>query len=356
MNQKRLYGIDLIKTVAIIFVVSVHFFLNSGYYGTVMSGGTMIVSTWFRHFFFLCVPLFLISTGFLRYKKTVTKKYYMSLITIAVSYLIAAIIVSVFKYRLTDLPFDGILYEILAILSFKSGYFWYMEMFFGLALLIPFVNLSYNNIKEKIHKKILILILLVITGIFSLKLNITTENKTYYLFSDFWVFLYPFTYYIIGAYINEYRPKIKKSIGAVSLFLLLCFETAYTYFRCKDGYFNWGISQDNGGFFVASGAIILFLMLYDIEIKNRCLCKIITDISKKTLDIYMISYLSDLAVYGYFKGIAPDYFSMVKFAPITVFLVFIISYIYASVKSVIFSTIIKIHSLKEKKDVVTTNV
>ena len=41
--MKRLYGIDLIKSLAIFFVISVHFFLNSGYYDTVMSDRKSVV-------------------------------------------------------------------------------------------------------------------------------------------------------------------------------------------------------------------------------------------------------------------------------------------------------------------------
>ena len=352
MNEKRQYGIDLIKTIAIFFVISVHFFLNSGYYGNVMAGGTMFVSTFFRHLFFLCVPFFLISTGFLRCRKNISKKYYMSLIPVYISYLLAAVLVNILKYQFSDIPFDGFIYEVLSILSFKSGYFWYMEMFFGLALFVPFINTTYNSLDKRIHKKILILIMLILTGLFSLKIKLTTENKTYYLFSDFWVFLYPVTYYLYGMYINEYRPKINKLLGIISVIILLTLETIFTYFSCKGGYFNWGTAQDNGGFFVIVNSVILFLVFYDIDIKNKILCKIIADISKKTLDIYMISYIFDLIAYGFFKKLVPDYLSSVKYAPILVLSVFFASYAYATVKSVVFN----IFGKKEKKNAVSTNI
>ena len=262
MKNKRLYGMDLIKTVAIFFVISVHFFLNSGYYYTVMSGKTMLIMTFFRWLFFSCVPLFLISTGFLRSKKEATKSYYFSLVPVYISYLIAAIAAVFVKNTFSDGLPSGLFFDVLSILSFKNGYAWYMEMFFGLAVLIPFVNLAYNNIKEKKHKLMLIAALLFLTGVCSLDLKLTRNGNTYYLLSDYWVILYPFTYYLIGAYIKEYKPKINKIFGSSALIFIILFETVYTYIRCKNQFFNWALLGGYGGITVAVSSVILFPTLY----------------------------------------------------------------------------------------------
>lgn len=335
MENKRLYGIDLIKTVAIIFVVCVHFFLNAGYYNTVMSGKTMLISTVLRWLFFTCVPLFLIATGFLRCKKEVSKKYYFSLFPIYISYILAAVIGIFVKYKFTDAKSLGFGYDFLTLLSFKNGYAWYLEMFLGLAVLIPFINLSYNNIKEKSHKLVLISLLIFITGICSLNIKFENNGATFYLFSDYWVILYPFTYYLIGAYIREYRPKINKIAGLISLLLIILAEGFYTYISCKDKFFDWSLLGGNGGVTVLVSSALIFLLLYDIKIENKFIRKIVTEISSKTLDIYLISYSFDLIVYKYFLNYTADYLDRVKYAPLVALIVFAIAFLYSKIKELI---------------------
>ena len=81
-----------------------------------------------------------------------------------------------------------------SILNFDIGYSWYIKMYLGLFLLIPFINLIYNNLKNKKQKQVLILTMLVLTsfqGIFNIKYN---------LIPDWWISIYPLTYYFIGCY------------------------------------------------------------------------------------------------------------------------------------------------------------
>ena len=76
MQKERNINLDLIRTVAVISVISVHFFLNSGFYSLPLLGKTMYISTVFRTLFMICVPLFLLLTGYLMNKKELSKKYY----------------------------------------------------------------------------------------------------------------------------------------------------------------------------------------------------------------------------------------------------------------------------------------
>lgn len=336
MENKRLYGVDLIKTVAIIFVVCVHFFLNAGYYNTLMTGNTMLISSFFRWLFFCCVPLFLLATGFLRCKKEIGKKYYFSLFPIYVSYVLASIIGVLVKYNFTDAKSSGFWYDFLTFLSFKNGYSWYLEMFLGLAVLVPFINLSYNNIKEKSHKLILISLLSFLTGICSLNIKFENNGSTFYLFSDYWAILYPFTYYLIGAYIREYKPKINKIAGLIFLIAIILFEGVYTYNMRFEKLFDWGLLGGYGGITVLVSSVLIFLLLYDINIKNKLIIKIITEISSKTLDIYLISYSVDIIVYEYLLDNTIEFLDRVKYAPLVAVVVFAVSFLYSKIKELIF--------------------
>lgn len=69
--MKRVFGLDLIRFFAIFSVISVHFFLNNGFYTFPVKGGRMFISINLRWLFFSGVPLFLLLTGYLNNKKKI---------------------------------------------------------------------------------------------------------------------------------------------------------------------------------------------------------------------------------------------------------------------------------------------
>ena len=81
---KRDLRLDIIRLFALFCVVGVHYFLNSNFYVTPVAGIKMYVMAIFRSFFIICVPLFIMLTGYLMNKKELSKKYYKGIIKILV--------------------------------------------------------------------------------------------------------------------------------------------------------------------------------------------------------------------------------------------------------------------------------
>ena len=89
--QQRLPALDIIRIFALFCVVSIHFFLYSGFYEIPVSGVRMYVATVMRSFFRICVPLFLLLSGYLMGSKRPTKSYYGKLPRIIGEYLLASV-------------------------------------------------------------------------------------------------------------------------------------------------------------------------------------------------------------------------------------------------------------------------
>lgn len=70
--KKRDIGLDLTRIVAFISVVAIHFFLNSGYYNEPVVGKRMYIMTLGRTFFGICVPLFMLLSGYLMVNKSIS--------------------------------------------------------------------------------------------------------------------------------------------------------------------------------------------------------------------------------------------------------------------------------------------
>ena len=70
---------------------------------------------------------------------------------------------------------------------------WYLEMYIGLFLLIPFLNIIYNNIQEKKYKDILIIVLLLLTSLEALTTALKIQDINLNIFPDYWTIIYPIT-------------------------------------------------------------------------------------------------------------------------------------------------------------------
>lgn len=175
--RNRNINIDLIKCIAVFSVISVHFFANTGFYDKTILGNNMYVAVFFRTLFMICVPLFMITTGYLMKNKTLSKKYYLGISRVLIIYLLDAVLYLSYNilYLNQQLGIKRIVYN---VLNFEIGYSWYVEMYIGLFLLIPFINLIYNNLKSKKQKQILIITMFILTsfqGIFNIKYSLIPD-------------------------------------------------------------------------------------------------------------------------------------------------------------------------------------
>ena len=104
----------------------------------------------------ISVPLFLLLTGYLMRKKELSKKYYSGIKKTLSIYILASLACLIYKVLFLNMNYSlfGIIKDILGFSLAK--YSWYIEMYIGLFLLIPFLNLIYNNLKTKKEKQTLI--------------------------------------------------------------------------------------------------------------------------------------------------------------------------------------------------------
>lgn len=161
--NKRNTSMDIIRVVAVFFVVSIHFLLNNEYYYEDNIGVNMFIMCTMRTLFATCIPLFLLLTGYLMSKKTLCKRYYLGLVRIMLIYVISGIVCALFKrnYLKLDIDFKTAVMELLNFTLAPYG--WYIELYIGLFLIIPFLNILYNGINSQRHKKILLVTLFSMT-------------------------------------------------------------------------------------------------------------------------------------------------------------------------------------------------
>ncbi|MCR5788088.1 MAG: acyltransferase family protein, partial [Bacilli bacterium] len=257
VKRERNYSLDIVRIFALFCVVSVHFFLRNNFYGEIIQGKTLFASTIIRSFFMICVPLFLILSGYLSNKKEPTKSYFIGIKKVIIQYLICSLINFAFcliyfktKFSLYNLFFGMFNYT-------NARYAWYVEMYLGLYLLIPFLNVVYNNLKTKKDKQTLLIVLIITTilpsigSIFNFKMvNIfSAKVPSEKLLPTYWVNFYPITYYFVGCYLNEFKINMSKIKNVIYIILsTLVFGVVSILVNYKN-LFSWNLYQSYGSLF-----------------------------------------------------------------------------------------------------------
>lgn len=179
--ERRNSSMDILRIVAAFTVLSVHFFLHNGFYsepvtgmgpiegivdsiatgnGDSLHGPLMFLALAMRTLFSVCVPLFMILTGYLMSHKELKKGYYKGIRKTVIIFVLATFACMIFKsvhenptakaafYSADYFAMFGAIAEsgkynfinyLFSILDFTgANYSWYIEMYIGLFLIAPF--------------------------------------------------------------------------------------------------------------------------------------------------------------------------------------------------------------------------
>ncbi len=335
-NANRVAGLDIIRSLAIFSVIAGHFFvLNTPFRETVFDASLFPQGWAYLLFNATGVPLFIMLTGYLNARKVeCDRKYYKGMVRVLVSYLLFSVIAILFrKYCLHE---DGSWIQWgLKILSFSAiPYAWYIEMWIGLYVLTPFLNRLYLAIPTQRQKQILLVTLFALTALPDL-----LNRYGLHLVPGFWQSVYPLTFFFIGRYIREYQPTFGRGgrLLAVAAIVAICaINPVFNVLFVKE-HPMIQIVGGSAGVFGTAVAVLVFLLLYKVDIKSSQAKSALARISMLSLDMYLCCYIFDRLIYPYFLDryyITQSQFG--KYFFVIVPPVFLVSLLAAQVKDWIF--------------------
>ena len=287
--MKRQPGIDLVRCVGLLFVVSVHQFLYNGFYYQPQTGALMWASNSCLWLFYCCNGIFMMLTGYLKCEKKFTKEYYKSLIPILMGYLFCCVIIFPLQYLL--LAEKPPMSEWIKKLVQFGNYAWYVEMYIGLLLISPGINLMLENIKSKKGLYLAAGVLFSLTALNS----ITAWN----VIPDYWKFLYPVTFYVLGAVIRKQQLRLKPWQG-LGLAAIVSMWVGLMTLLTTDKGFSDGYTQGYGGFWTTIITVLVFLSLHWLPIGEKT-GKVLAWLSGGCFEGYMLSLIPDLWAYNLVK-------------------------------------------------------
>ncbi len=319
-QSKRNLNCDVLRIFAFILVILVHSLININFYGASNRGLTMLLLNLVRPIFMTCVPLFLILSGFLTKEPEFNKAYVLKLGKILFTYFLCAIVCLVCLHFLEHRELLLLRYYVFSILSFHAApYGWYVDMYIGLYLLIPFLNRLWGGEKDKSlsnkkYKQNFILVLLflfVLPSIFNIYdlthlssfFHHTSSKKFVQIVPDYWSSSgYPIMYYFLGRYLKEFKLKMKWKTNAFLIFIMTVVSGLFNFYRNYNHHFAWDIFDGMQSFQVMSLAVLianLILNYKQIELKSAKLTKFINKLSVLTFGGYLVSRVFDVWLYNH---------------------------------------------------------
>lgn len=283
------------------FLVAVHFFSSHQLSGRFYTFKSIFLSSFIWMIFMTCVPLFIMTTGYLMKDKTYSKSYFIKLLPIIGIYCLAVSIYTFFDVRVINIDYFGKL--LVNIFSF-SHYAWYVNMYIGLYLMIPFLNVgfkSFNNRRSQAISLGVLVLFTVIPATLSL-FNNNGQNHIIlsHLITDYWKGLWPITYYLVGAFIASFKKKSNIKELILSIIILDVLSVLGLSAISKS---SLGIEYGVLPVFLLSSLIFYSVIQLKVVIKNGWLQKVVLFISENTLPIYLLSVIGDY----YWYPILPNF-------------------------------------------------
>lgn len=296
-SSSRICGLDLIRTIAIFFVIAGHFFsLNTPYNSSPINSLSMVVQGSLLSIFGSAVPLFMMLTGYLNIHKTPTAKYYKGMVRVLVAYLFFSIVTIAFRSYYLGEEFS-LLQWILQIFDYSAiPYAWYIEMWIGLALLAPFLNYLYRAIPTMKQKLLLLATLFVMTALPNFINNYVTVFPDYFTKA-----CYPLIFYFMGTFIREYQPTLKVWLGSIVILLISLVNPLVTLMLYGGNSISVVVAGGPNSALRIWIAVAIFLMLYRRDISVPSIKKWVTHCSMVSLEMYLCCYMFDALYYPWFK-------------------------------------------------------
>lgn len=309
--KQRDVGLDLTRIIAFLSVVGVHLLHFAGFWVSCINSKGTYVMVFMVTFFRICVPLFMVITGYLYVNKEIPlekkslKKFYWKLSKIILTYVIATCFILIFQkvYQNQNMGIRKIVTNITGYMQYS----WYVNMYIGLFLLIPILNLLWKSIETKQGHLTLVIIFVVITILpsFFNGFDLVTKGallkpwigkKHYEVFPNWWTGIYPITYYYVGAYIRKHVDVKKlntKKLFAIFLAVFVFFGF-YNIWRSYTRHYQDCEWNNWNGFQTFIITVLFFVLINSINFsKLNKASRVFSFISELTFGAYLVSWIPD---------------------------------------------------------------
>ncbi len=316
-RKKRQAGIELLRMVAMMMIVTMHFLANSG---NLLEPGTetelpAVIGTILENFCLAAVNAYVFISGYFGYQSEFkVSKVLRFLCQLWFYSLLIPLILMCFG---VSTGFANGVYGILPyIFPIETEHYWFATSFLLLMLLMPFLNCAARQLSRKTYRTALILLFIIMSGIKSIvPVAFATDRYGYDL--PWFVFVY-----LLAAYAGKYDSdgifnRFKRNRGnAVILFVLSAAVGMSIQFLMKDlgnqipalgsaSEYYFSVPYHYNTASVLTAAVGLFYLFYSLNIREGKLADWLRRLGSLCFGIYLLHEHVDIrdCWYGRLKAI-----------------------------------------------------
>lgn len=277
--KSRNYGLDICRIFAMIGIVTLHVLGQGGAMSIPLEDSKYWILWIVKIFAYGSVNVFGLLSGYLG----INKKHFSSqrLIELIITVFIYTFIIVCLFYFIDSSVFDGTKDVLSSLIPFTDETYWYITCYVLLFLLMPYLNVGINALKDEQRKTLFVVLIISLSLIPSLTTIDLFRAKSGY--SALWLI----TLYLIGALYNKLNKKFfyKWSWLIVIFCSSFVFGTKVCIFYVFGKESNYLISYVSFPILISS---IFFLQIFanlKIEIKFK---RIIIYFSSAAFDVYIL--------------------------------------------------------------------
>ena len=338
--MKRDSNLDLIRMAAMTSVIAVHFFLNSGFYDVPSQG--LAADTILRTQLMVCVPLFLLLTGYLNGKKTWSGGYYRGLGKLLLTYALTCVFCCVYRAAAMGGSWSPVQW-LRGMLDFTAApYSWYIEMYVGLFLLIPFLNAAWDALPGDRARLALVWTAILLS--IAPSLNVLSAQFGWKLFPAQWSAIYPLAYYFTARWLRDHPTRLRwwqllgVDIAAAVIGGLLHLRIArgepIAYLELN--YWCGAVP------FVCAVSLFALLRKWDTNRLPRRVQWWFYRLGRLSLPVFLLSWIPDQLVYGFLRRPAPEAYLGLRWMLPAVLAVLALSVVLAEVLTLLQEAILRL--------------
>lgn len=292
MNKKRMANIELLRIIAMIFVVILHY-LGKG--GTLLPWGDANFTTntwiaWFiQAFALVAVNVYVLIGGYFLADGSFKINRILKLWLQIFFYSVGIWLIFLLLGQVPEM-YTGAYWICMFMLPVTSGHYWFASSYIFLCLLAPFLGLAARKMSRKQLQTCIVVLLILFSRVWRILLPMSTpiDDRGYGI-------LWFVTLFMIAAYIRLYivvNGKWKKSIliyilSSICLFLSFPMIGFITETVGKMEHYYKVFYEYNAPFTIV-GAVALFIAFLNIDIKSEKISKIINIFASATFGIFLI--------------------------------------------------------------------
>lgn len=176
-----------------------------------------------------------------------------------------------------------------AVVNFQvHDYVWYVQLYFGLFLMIPFLNLLYHSCATKNIK------LLLIVSFAALSVLPSFLNQFIQIYSIWWMRLFPIPLYFVGMYLHEYsKPLPLRKLIPSFFIVMLIFSVLDMLLFSGSPELLLGVANEHYQIFVCGIFIFLIGLNIPTSKMGTVVRRIFAGISDLSYGAYLLSWISD---------------------------------------------------------------